>query len=142
MIGFILRMLGGSAGPWVLVGLAAVVIAVGGYIGWLKWDNASLERDLAQQELDLQAAKRDAAIYAEANRRTVDSFNRYVAEAERTQQILVVTAEAANARAADHARLQAEIDNVPTQNDCPVAPVLDHALDGLQHLRDREAAGD
>lgn len=142
MIGFLLRMLGGSAGPWILIGFGAIVLAIGGYIGILKFSNARLERDLAQQEIDLQAAQRDAAIYAEANRRTVDSFNRYVAETERTQQLIAATAETALARAADHARLQAEIDNVPVQNDCPVAPVLDHALDGLQHLREQEAGGD
>lgn len=131
-----LGLIGGIPFIWKLGAVLVLVVGILGYIGFLKLDNARLERDFAETQADLEAARRDAAIYEEANRRTVESFNRYVAETERTNQILAAAAEAANTRAASHAALQAEIDNVPSQTGCPVAPVLERALDGLRNLRE------
>lgn len=133
MIAALLALVGGKRILWIA---AAVALAAGvGYVLVLRTANANLRAEVIE-------AQADAAAYQQANQRNVERFKNYIDHAERSFEALAAEADRANARAADFARLQEELDNVPTRTDCPVAPVLDHALDGLQHLRDRQTAGD
>lgn len=47
-MGFLLKMFGGGAAKFWIAGI--IIAAVGGYIGWLKWDIHSLETDVAKLE--------------------------------------------------------------------------------------------
>ena len=119
---------------WKLAIAGIVVALIAGYVLWLRAENAGLRADLV-------VAERDAAIYAEANRRTTESFNRYIAEQEHAARVLAETLEAANRRAADHAAIRMEIDRAEPSGDCPVPPVIRDTLDRLQRLRDEAAGG-
>lgn len=101
-------------GAWRVLGLAVVIIAGLGYVGYLRASNAALRGDVARLE-------RTAAVQAMALAQTRHALTVAADDAERTLR-----------RNVDARLRREEIRNAPTIDDGPVAPVLRRALDGLR----------
>lgn len=116
---------------WKLAPIVLLVLGVGGYVLWLRADNASLERDLL-------AARRDAAIYEEAARRTAESLDRLRSETESARRIVGEATARSRTMAVEADRLEREIRDAP-DGDAPAGALADSVLDRLRELT---AAGD
>lgn len=143
LIGKALGWVVGSVGGWpMLIAIGVVVIGVGGYIAVLNFQKTGLERDLAQQKLELVAAQRDAAIYQAANERNAESFRRYQDQVQRDQALLVELAAAASSRNRNIDRIIMELESDDTADwDRPLSDGLTATLERLRGLGEGNAAG-
>lgn len=145
LLGKALGWVVGSVGGWpMLIAIGVVVAGVGGYIALLHWQKTGLERDLAQQQVELVAAQRDAAIYQAVNERNADAFKRYVAQVERDQALLADLAAAAIARTRNIDRIIMELEADENADwDRPLSGGLNAVLQRLRELGEgATAAGD
>ncbi len=132
MIATVIAWFKGASLVWRLAPfIALALLSVAGYVLWLRAENAGLERDLL-------AAERDAAIYGEVQRRTAESFERYVDQVERDRADVVAESARARNRAVALDRLEREIRN-GEGGAAPAGALADSVLDRLRELT---AAGD
>lgn len=128
MLSTILAWFKGASLAWKLAPFVAIVLlSVAGYVLWLRADNAELRAGLA-------AAERTAAIYEEAQRRTAESFARYIEDAERARALLEADAGRREADAVARATIERDIDEDPDAL-APAGALADSVLDRLRELR-------
>jgi hypothetical protein len=60
-MGWLLGKLAGAAGPYIVGGVVVVLAGLGGWIGWLQWDNHSLRAEVAEAQQSTAEAQRDLA---------------------------------------------------------------------------------
>lgn len=145
MIATVLALFKGrSLWVWIAAGVAA--LAVLGYVGWLHWSIAGLERDVAKREATIEQQRADLEI-ARANVKAAEAVNAenlktlaaLRTDAERERQALKSSLAASEARKAKTIVIHKEIERVAAENpdECELAPSYRRALD---LLRERAAA--
>ena len=122
MIGKLVGMVTGGWKTWALAGV--VIVAVGGYIGWLQWDIAVHKAAIAQQEID----KREAIRVAQSNERAVAALKE---DRKRLDAVIASVAEKARNSEKRAAALAKEIERVPQSENCVVGPAARRVIDGL-----------
>jgi hypothetical protein len=141
MIATVLALFKGrSLWVWIAVGVAA--LAVLGYVGWLHWSIAGLERDVAkreatieQQRADLEIARANLQIAQATNAQNLKVLALIQADAERERQALKESLAAAEARKARTIVIRKEVERVAAQNpdECELGPSMRAVLDGLRN---------
>lgn len=130
-------MFGIPFGAWKLIAVAALVAALGGYIGWLKWSIADLEAELAttvsERDEARGAASRNAAELVRVSdekaataKRVASAEARVSAEIRRRDELLKT--------------ISREVYRAPTVDSCPLPPAIAAALDGVRAARAPGAA--
>lgn len=131
---------------WVWIAAGVAVLAVLGYVGWLHWSIAGLERDVAQgkakieqQRADLEIARANLQIAQATNAQNLEVLGLIQADAERERQALKSSLAASEARKAKTIVIHKEIERVAAENpdECELAPSYRRAL---ELLRERAAA--
>lgn len=129
MIGMILKMFGGNQA--MAIGAVVLFIAVGGYIGWLKWDIHSLEADKAKLQVQVVELKLDVE-REKANTREciakIESTNNRIndlkeANTNRTEIIGMLEDNIAAVKKVTEVRVT-EIENIVTPENCEEAMAL------------------
>ncbi|MBI1243755.1 MAG: hypothetical protein GC202_02025 [Alphaproteobacteria bacterium] len=121
---------------WLVLAIAAAIVAaaVAGYIGWLKWSIADLERDLAVTRSDLKTARENVLTAVRVNERNLVEVDRLRDDSAAVRHAVGGELAAAAARCAASIRIKREVARVATESpaQCPVAPSVRAALRGLQ----------
>lgn len=129
MIGMILKIFGGNQA--MAIGAVVLFIAVGSYIGWLKWDVHSLEADKAKLAVQVVELKLDVE-REKANTRQcigkIESTNNRIndlkeANSNRTKIIGMLKDNIKAVKEVTKVRV-AEIENIVTPENCKEAMAL------------------
>lgn len=61
MMAWLLKWLAGAAGPYIVGGVLAVIVGLGGWLGWIAWDNHTLRTEAAEARADTAEARAELA---------------------------------------------------------------------------------
>ena len=112
--------------------LTALVLMVAGYIGFLKYDNSSLEEQVAYEQQNnalLSERLNQSAKLANDNAKALKEQT----EAFKKQQI--ATSKRHNEELEQAKAMQIIKERIPHEKDAPIAPVLDTVFTGLRELQ-------
>lgn len=121
MIKLLATFLGGWQ-KWAAIGAAFVALLL--YVGWVKWDNATLETTIAKQAAALTEAER-------VNKTAAEAVDFLLADRDRVEKALAASHKDALRNAARASALAKEIERVPQSENCVVGPAARRVIDGL-----------
>ena len=137
-MGSLISLVAGGWQKWAAI--AAVVALLAVYIGWLKWDIATYETKVAQQEATIGKLNSDLDVAVRVNADNLKTLERVRADAKRAQDAVV----AANARAASAAEklrvIGREIERVPADQNFALGATVRDIVKRLWEHSDAPAA--
>ena len=114
---------------WIVL---ACSIAVAGTVGYFKWQNGRPTTQLEAAALTIGVQQNQVEVAKAVADENIAAVERIRADLKRQEDIAAKAQAAERKRTAELNAAKKRIQNAPTTDDGPVAPVLRNALDGLQ----------